>query len=410
MRILTPYNVLLALSAVTASACSSADEDRGSASQTQISGIDSLLTLPGDPSGSSGGGEGGSTDGTGGGGGTTGGESTSQGNQSTADSGGVKFDLGEIPETSGAATGTLDCDQDPNQPGCMCSIPDHAPCDNGTGDPFNAMGLNCPGELQVQASTYGNPSAIGVRSSFGQGGTFDAREGSQYAVIGSGLVGDLNKETPVFDSNLGPTHCNDDLGAYDPGKNLPAPLKPNNVGGDCTQNLGLIGTGDCSNTIQDQFNAGSSGNDYTELRFVLQVPPDVTSFSYDFAFFSTEYPDYYGSSFNDMYIGWLESEKWTGNISFDNQGNPISLNAGFLEFKDDADGLNPIPQFQGTCMRQHAGTNWLTTTAGVTPGETITVVFAIMDLSDSILDSYAFIDNFKWGCEPTGKPQTMPPG
>ena len=41
--------------------------------------------------------------------------------------------------------------------------------------------------------------------------------------------------------------------------------------------------------------------------------------------------------------------------------------------------------------------------------ENITVVFAIFDLSDSILDSYAFIDNFKWGCEPTGKPQTMPP-
>ena len=43
-------------------------------------------------------------------------------------------------------------------------------------------------------------------------------------------------------------------------------------------------------------------------------------------------------------------------------------------------------------------------------GETITVVFAIFDLSDGILDSYAFLDNFKWGCEPTGKPQTMPPG
>jgi hypothetical protein len=108
-----------------------------------------------------------------------------------------------------------------------------------------------------------------------------------------------------------------------------------------------------------------------------------------------------------MYIGWLESEKWTGNISFDQNGNPISLNAGFLEFKDDGGG-NPV--FAGTCMRQHAGTNWLTTTAGVTPGEQITVVFAIFDLSDAILDSYAFLDNFKWGCDPQGKPSTMPPG
>jgi hypothetical protein len=61
-------------------------------------------------------------------------------------------------------------------------------------------------------------------------------------------------------------------------------------------------------------------------------------------------------------------------------------------------------------MKQHAGTHWLTTTAGVAPGEHITVVFAIFDLSDSILDSYAFIDNFQWGCDPTGMPSTEPEG
>ena len=38
------------------------------------------------------------------------------------------------------------------------------------------------------------------------------------------------------------------------------------------------------------------------------------------------------------------------------------------------------------------------------------MVFAIFDLSDSILDSYAFIDNFQWGCDPTGTPQTEPEG
>jgi hypothetical protein len=105
-----------------------------------------------------------------------------------------------------------------------------------------------------------------------------------------------------------------------------------------------------------------------------------------------------------MYIGWLESELWTGNISFDGSGNPISLNAGFLEYTGNA------PELQGTCMRQHAATGWLTTTAGVTGGENITVVFGIFDLSDSILDSYAFIDNFEWGCEPTGGPVTEPEG
>ena len=46
----------------------------------------------------------------------------------------------------------------------------------------------------------------------------------------------------------------------------------------------------------------------------------------------------------------------------------------------------------------------------VTPGEHITVVFAIFDLSDSILDSYVFIDNFEWGCDGTDHPNTVPVG
>lgn len=405
MRRLSLNVVLTGLTAVGGlAACG---KESGDTADSQGSGVDSLLTLPGvsDSDDSAG-----STDGvgstTGGGtGGATDGATTTAG---SSDTNGVKFDLGESPDAGMNDTGVQPCDN-PDDPGCMCSIPDHVPCDNGTQDPFLAMGLNCPGELQVQASTYGSPEAIGIRYVFGQGNTFNPREGASYAVIGSGRVAELNNQTPVGDFNLGPTHCNDDLGNYDPGAQLPAPLRTNDVGGDCTQNPGLLGTGDCSNTIQSQFQ-GYTANDYTELRFTLQVPPDVTSFSYDFAFFSVEYPDYYQSAFNDMYIGWLESELWTGNISFDQQGNPISLNAGFLEFKDDPSGQNPIPQFQNTCMRQHAGTNWLQTTAGVKAGETITVVFAIMDISDSILDSYVFLDNFQWGCEPSGKPTTEPPG
>jgi hypothetical protein len=66
------------------------------------------------------------------------------------------------------------------------------------------MGLNCPGELQVNATTFGNAGAIGVRSNFGQAGIFNAREGSQYAVIGSGLVADLNKVTPTATATSAP--------------------------------------------------------------------------------------------------------------------------------------------------------------------------------------------------------------
>jgi hypothetical protein len=307
-----------------------------------------------------------------------------------------KFDV-PAPETGGS----IGCDTE-----CECTIPDHVPCDMGTTDPFHAIGVGCPGELQVETASSGPMAAIGIRNAFGDTNTFDAREGNRYAVIGSGRVSELDSVTPNDDSDAFPTHCNDDLGDYDPGDTLPAPLRTNDVSGDCTGDAALVGTGDCSNTIHGQFSQGMEAGDYVELRFQLDVPSDVISFSYDFAFFSTEYPVYFGSEFNDMYVGWLESELWTGNVSFDADGNPISLNAGFLDFKDDDGNL---PELAGTCMRQHAGTSWLTTTAGVSPGEHITVVFAIFDLSDSILDSYVFLDNWQWGCEP-GPPSTEPQG
>ena len=291
-----------------------------------------------------------------------------------------------------------------------CDIPPHTPCDAAANSPLiQTMGLNCANELQVQVTTYGNPGAMGRRNSFGNAGAFPPREGSGYVALGSGLVSELDGAGGLFSSN-----CNSDIGNFDPGT-LPAPLKGNDVGNvTCTDNQALVGTGDCSNTIESQL-AGTA-NDYTEIRFTVKVPDTVNSISYDLAFFSYEYPDYFQSVFNDMYIGWLESEVWTGNISFDAQGHPISLNAGFLDYKDscapndNACGPGVAPALHGSCMEGHAGTKWLTSSAGVKPGETITVVFAIFDMSDSILDSYVFLDNFGWGCEGDDTPSTTPVG
>ena len=308
-----------------------------------------------------------------------------------------------------------DCDDE-------CEEIVHIPCDDGTSDFAAALGLNCPGEPMFTVTTVGNPLGMKVGTGFGSTGEWDPTEGSSIAIIGSGYVDELFMETPGGDNDGCPALCNDDfdqvvplcsdpiknnLNMFDPGATLPAPIRTNNVAGDCTTDAGLLGTGDCSNTIQGQFSQGMVAHDYTEIRITGQVPDYSSSLSYDFAFFSTEYPFYFGSQFNDMYVGWLESEQWTGNISFDEMGNPISLNAGFLDFRDDAGSL---PEFAGTCMRQHAGTKWLTTTTPVTPGETITLVLAIFDLSDSILDSYALIDNITFNCEEQDGPSTVPQG
>lgn len=328
-------------------------------------------------------------------------------------SGDPRLDVGSGAETAGVPG----C-ANPDSPACQeCELGAmHVPCDDNTNDPFTALGVGCPGEAEVQTSAEGPAQAITVRSSYGATDTFDPREGAAYAVIGSGRVDELARAPAGWGPQEAsdPSFCNDDLdglgdeaaGPSDPGM-LPAPLQARAVAGDCAGDPGLAGTGDCSGTLQAQLAQGTAVYDYVALTIDAVVPPGAQSLDFDFAFLTTEYPFYVGSEYNDIFVGWLESERWTGNISFDDGGNPISLNAAFFDIRDD--GGNQ-PELQGTCMSGHGATRWLSSTAPVTAGEEIRVVFAVFDLSDNILDSYVFLDNWRWGCTFVEQPDTKPVG
>ncbi|MEM9459329.1 MAG: choice-of-anchor L domain-containing protein [Myxococcota bacterium] len=295
----------------------------------------------------------------------------------------------------------------PDGGGNGCAAPPQVSCDHLDDDPWHAIGLNCPGGPQVEGSiTLTGPEQLYVHS--GNLGTFapppfPPREGDKFVILSSGVASDLTIPGGYADTGIGFN-----------GTPLPPPLQTNAVSAteDCADNPSLVGTGDCSNTIADQWSQGNGSYDYAEMRMTVDVPFGTPGLSYEFAMFSTEYPVFYQTQYNDMYIAWLESEQWTGNISFDDMGNPISLNAGFLDYKDapnpfDCQAPCEAPELQGTAMEGHAGTRWLTTTAGVTPGETIELVFAVFDLSDSVLDTVIILDNFQWGCE-GGGPVTIP--
>lgn len=310
--------------------------------------------------------------------------------------GGPKLDVGSDCEGD-------DCDDPPTT---SCEELVHTPCDDGSTNIDNVLGLNCPDEPMVTVQTTGNAKAIGVRERFGSTDAWSPVEGAAYIALGSGEVDDLDVALGGLDEESF-LACNRDLGSdVDVGTTLPSPLTTMGVDGACEDDPSLIGTGDCSNSIAEQFEQGGAANDYTEIRVTAKVPAGATSIGYSFAFFSTEYPVFFGSEFNDLFVGWLESESWTGNISFDETGNPISLNAGFLDYKDDAASL---AEFAGTCMEGHAGTKWLSSTAPVSSGEEITLALAIFDLADSALDSYVFIDDIHFGCE-GGPPSTEPEG
>src|SRR6202034_4172973 len=71
-------------------------------------------------------------------------------------------------------------------------------------------------------------------------------------------------------------------------------------------------------------------NDMIDVRLVLKAPPDATGFRFDFDFYSSEWPNFVCSNFNDAFVAYLSSNTITDNISFDSDNNPIAVNTDFF--------------------------------------------------------------------------------
>jgi hypothetical protein len=331
-----------------------------------------------------------------------------------ADEGGASHGAGT---SGGAAEGDtyLDVVFDVGVPDApdICPASALPACDIVSSDPWNALGINCPGGPTAEATIAGHPLAWQVHEGqLGTHGYFTPREGDRMVILSTGLAA----EVALPRDQLCPTCPSTDFGqATIPV--LPDPIDVRRVDdvATCADDPTLIGTGDCSNTLEEEWTAGSGAHDYIEMRMLAEVPPAYDAFRYRFAFFSTEYPAWFhhGSPWNDMYLAWLESESWTGNVSFDEAGNPISINGVLLDFRDaEAEGCPApceAPELAGFAMEGHAGTRWLETTAPVVPGETIELVFALFDLTDGSYDSVVVLDDWDWTCG-GDLPITVPAG
>jgi hypothetical protein len=193
---------------------------------------------------------------------------------------------------------------------------------------------------------------------------------------------------------------------------------------------------------------GSTANDPIMLNLTIRVPTNAKSFSLKSNFFSSEYPEYTCSPYNDFFVILLDST-YNGspanpadkNLAFYQNGNniyPVGVNlaAGntglFTQCVNGTLGClgNPgggagsistcmsTAQLQGTGLEtptpsecdndslEGGGTGWLTTTGNVVPGEIIKLRIAIWDTSDHVLDSLAVIDGFTWSVD-TSNPGTI---
>jgi hypothetical protein len=136
--------------------------------------------------------------------------------------------------------------------------------------------------------------------------------------------------------------------------------------------------------------------DLVRLHLQLKVPSEINCASFDFAFYSEEFPEWVGSSFNDTFTAQLNDPSLStsgtlvvapGNFAFDTQKNIISVNTLFGVSEPTGttyDGVTPL----------------LRASTAVVPNATIDVYFSIQDLGDSIYDSTVFLDNFVWSKDP----------
>jgi len=76
-------------------------------------------------------------------------------------------------------------------------------------------------------------------------------------------------------------------------------------------------------------------NDVIVEKLKIKVPKNAKGFTFDFNFFSGEWPEWVCTTFNDSFIAYYQSKAFNmgmaENISFDVMKNPVSVNNGFFD-------------------------------------------------------------------------------
>ena len=170
---------------------------------------------------------------------------------------------------------------------------------------------------------------------------------------------------------------------------------------------------------------GKAAIDSCGLELLLRAPTNAESFSFDFDFFSSEYPEWVCTAFNDTFIALYDGASnpfADKNISFDQNGDPVSVNVGFFGIPGGPtiqhpllaatghDGVCPDDDHNGDLYVCGGGTDWLRTSAPVNRGEEIKIRYLIWDTGDRQWDSTVLLDNFKWSALPATIETKRPDG
>jgi hypothetical protein len=174
------------------------------------------------------------------------------------------------------------------------------------------------------------------------------------------------------------------------------------------------------------------GLDSSGLELVLRVPSNARALSFDFNFYTFDYPKRVCSRAADQFVVLVDpppSGAHAGNVAFDAEGAPMSVNNQLIRACDAASRSHiPVslaaPHFScplgtnsltGTGYEvsaesgPHAATGWLVTRIPVAPNQELRIRFLIWDAEDFDYDSLVLLDRLTWhATESTPVPVTTP--
>lgn len=182
---------------------------------------------------------------------------------------------------------------------------------------------------------------------------------------------------------------------------------------------------------------GVSVQDWAELKLWLQVPTNAHALAFDFAFFSSEFNQYWNASLNDAFFVLVTSKTLMGkNVAVDPSGKAVTVNSSAFQLcpkypgppmlspeklpalmpcvgtdGDMAQGVfgslamtgydgMPVMGSNGNYYLYGGGSGWLTSRFTVTPGEQMIVRIIVNDTFDGYKDSAAIVDGMRWEALP----------
>ncbi len=234
--------------------------------------------------------------------------------------------------------------------------------------------------------------------------------------------------------------ANGPWGALDP-RSSPPLDDPQFKLNDACADIPLLGA-DCT-ALTNGAPAGSlSVQDWAELTLQVKVPSNAHAMAFDFAFFSSEFNQFWSSALNDAFFVLVTSTSSTGlagaNVAKDDHGLAITVNSGFFQLcpaapgpaglsQDKAAGLQQCVGLDGSATANVTGTlrgtgydgaaagtddtvhavngnlyvygggsGWLTGRFPVAPRETLTMRVIVLDTFDGIKDSAVLVDKLTW--------------